>query len=162
MNWRVVVFFAAVIPLSFALALVCAFHSTPTPGRVALGLLPSFSSEGCCDLRPQGFIVLIDTVCWFVLLIGLYAIIRKRKKLLLVVTIPLSAVFALACDGLALQHSVFTPGLGVWGLLHQRGSSDDRIALGLSVLVDTVCWSGVLVAAYKLIGRFRKRGAQPR
>jgi hypothetical protein len=156
-KWGRILLLALAVPLSLVLALVPVTHcDIPTPGQVGLRLLPPFSSEGCCDLRPQGFIILVDTVSWLVVLTALYGLIRKNKKVLLAVAIPLSFAFALACDGFAFQASLFTPGVSVWRLLRLESSAYHPIALGLALLIDTACWLGIFVAALKLIPRLRR------
>ncbi len=167
MNWRTVVLFLAVVPFSVALAAVgdrlALRESLPTPGQVAFRLLPQQPSKGCCDLMPLTVVALVDTISWLVVLTALYALIRGGKTLLLAAAAPLSCVLALVCNGLASQHLVFTPGTWVWGLLHQRGFSDNyRIALGLSILADTICWLALLVAAYQIVRKFREVQRRPR
>jgi hypothetical protein len=131
MSWRESLLLLAAIPLSFGLALVCAFHSMPTPGQVALGLFPVAMPQGCCDLRPQGLVVLIDTFCWLLVFTAAYALLRGRRKLLVGMAISISLICALEFDGLAFRWTLLTPGLTVWRLLHRPGSSDyDPFPLG--------------------------------
>ena len=158
MNWQKVQFVAIGMPLSFVVALLCAFHSTPTPGLVAMGLLPRLPSQGCCDLRRQGFMVLVDTLSWFVVLTAGYALVRARWKLLRSVRLPLSIVSALAGDGIAFQHSLPTPGLSIWRAVHSpQYSGYDPLTLGLSLLIDIFSWLALFFATSWFVTKLRTR-----
>ena len=80
MSGRAVAFFAVAALLSLALAFVLWFHSGPSPGIVALGLLPPWEPG---DLRGGIFAVVVNAVSWLVLFTAAFALICKRKRRLL-------------------------------------------------------------------------------
>jgi hypothetical protein len=160
-NWRAVGLLLVAIPLSFVSALLCAFNnSIPTPGQVALGLLPPLSSSGCCDLRPQGFIVLVDTLFWLLIFASGYAVVSRHWKLLRALRVPLAFSFASVTDGVAFKYGLFTPGVSFWRLVHWGRSSDYApIALGTSLIIDAIVWLVIFFSVSMAYRRSRKQSS---
>ena len=161
MNWEKTVAFVGAIPIFLLLALVCQVASVYLfgdpfgPGLVLLALVP-------LDWWPSGrswtpvYMFLFGTVCWLVVITMVYGLIFKRRRLLRRMVLPFSLALAVICEGVAFQHVPFTPGAIIWRLVHSESSDYHPIALSFALLVDTTCWLGIFVAAYKFVPRLHR------
>ena len=86
-----------------------------------------------------------------------------EDRLLLVVLIVIAAVvcvpLAFLTEGLFLHHGLLTPGMHVWAFFHPRPEPGFRLGslLGTTVVVDSICWFIVLIAAASLVHRVVKK-----
>jgi hypothetical protein len=85
MGWRKLLLVATAVAVSFALALVCeslVFRSylVSTPGLMVWALFHPNGSSGSFDFGFIGVSLPIDAICWLVILVGAYALIRKFRR----------------------------------------------------------------------------------
>jgi hypothetical protein len=160
MSWENKVAIAGVIPLALIpllfLAMVSTFlglqYGMPSPGTVAASLVSPLLSptEGWLgDWRLFATEILVNLIFWIVFFMIAYALIRKRKVFLRWTALPLAAILALECDGLAERYSFFKPGAGTGQFV---SPTIERL---LAVLIGTACWLGILTLASRRIPRLR-------